>query len=74
MEDYELSEDNCPKCGHRTHCRKCSECDDGHIDVSMFYLEVEGSSFVKCRNCNGKGIEHWCPKCGYDLILKMSFV
>lgn len=70
MEDYELSEDSCPKCGKQTHYRTCNQCEEGSIDVSEDEFEIEGTSCIRCENCKGKGIEHWCPKCGYDLILK----
>lgn len=68
--DYELEDTPCPKCDHYPiHSRSCSElaCESGRIDISEDDFLVEGSSFEKCRTCNGMGIERWCPKCGYDI-------
>ena len=69
MEDYELSDESCPKCGHSpTHTRDCNRCEEGEIDVSEDNYEPEGTSFMNCSVCLGKGYEHWCPECGHDLI------
>ena len=70
IEDYEFNETPCPQCAHEpTHIRDCMglECDNGQIDISDENYEVEGSSFERCNTCYGTGIEHWCPKCCYDL-------
>ena len=70
MEDYDFHDDECPSCRHHpTHIRDCDQmgCEEGYIDVSEEdYLE-EGTNYIKCRECNGTGIQHWCPKCGHDL-------
>ena len=57
MEDYELEDVACPKCDHHPiHSRDCSNihCNDGYI-------------IERCPDCNGIGIERWCPSCGYDI-------
>jgi hypothetical protein len=71
MGDYDYHDDECPQCRHHpTHIRDCCECEEGAIDISDENFEVEGTSYMRCPVCKGKGIEHWCPKCGYDLILE----
>ena len=71
MDDFDYNDESCPSCRHYpTHFGKCDQCEGGYIDVSDEFYEVEGSSFIKCSNCNGQSIQHWCPKCGYDLILE----
>jgi len=70
--DYELDDVACPKCGHSpTHSRRCTQlgCNDGYIDMHehddpLWYDEGEEE---KCDECNGTGVEKWCPKCGFDL-------
>lgn len=72
MEDFEVDHDlTCPECGHTPlHSRDCIHfCDDGYIDESEddpinFY---PGESERKCGECNGTGIERWCPSCGKNL-------
>lgn len=62
MEDYELDDLYCPDCGHQTKSRHCSEitCEEGGI-------LLPGTNIVTCENCQGTGIERWCPSCGKDL-------
>jgi len=69
QEDYEIDTCECPKCGHNTHSRRCSEitCNDGGIDESEEDYMIEGSVIVECDVCKGTGIERWCPKCGAEL-------
>ncbi len=70
MNEFDYNDDECPSCRHRpTHIRDCDECEQGLIDISDEEFQIEGTSYIKCSNCNGQGVEHWCPKCGYDLIL-----
>lgn len=69
MNDYDIIDEPCPKCeNNQTHWQGCDElgCENGLIDISEEDYEVEGTTYEKCQCCNGKGIEHWCPKCGYD--------
>lgn len=67
--EYEIDELYCPKCGHHTHSRHCSEitCEGGVIDESEEDYMLPGTSIVCCENCGGTGIERWCPACGEDL-------
>lgn len=74
MNDYELSDNECPKCGaSETHYRHCDTigCEDGFIDE----YETDainfspGESYEMCRECWGTGIQAWCPTCGADLSL-----
>ena len=75
MEDYEYSEESCPKCGqnptHEKHCDELS-CENGYIDISEEDYQLEGTTYEKCNTCNGKGGLHWCPKCGYDFNYQNS--
>ena len=71
MDDFDYSDDSCPSCRYsQTHFRNCDDCENGRIDISDENFEVEGTTYQKCETCNGHGIEHWCPKCGYDLTLE----
>jgi len=75
MDDYEVEFDRkCLKCGNEfTHWRSCLMigCEDGAIDLSeedpINYMP--GEEFELCAECQGTGIEWWCPKCGTDLNL-----
>lgn len=69
MDDYNIDDLECPKCGANTHSRNCSEimCEDGSIDESEEDYLPPGSCIVLCETCKGTGIERWCPKCGEDL-------
>lgn len=71
--DYDVDYDeSCPKCGHSPiHYRDCRVigCDDGLIDLHEYDDPLwydEGDTEV-CDECNGTGIEKWCPKCGANL-------
>ena len=70
MEDYEIDyHRRCPFCGHdRVHWRYCTHCDNGEIDDCaedpIWYNVGEWHS---CDECNGAGIETWCPHCGENL-------
>ena len=66
MDDYEIDDRGCPRCGHgHTHSRKCTVgCDGGEI------VEDDGLNqwpADHCDVCHGTGIEWWCPSCGADL-------
>jgi hypothetical protein len=72
MEDYEIETDvNCPKCGHSPlHSRDCINwCDDGYFDESeddpINFMPGEYETI--CSECNGTGVERWCPNCGENL-------
>lgn len=72
MDDYELDDRPCPKCGAcPTHSRRCDEhgCDDGQID--LYEIDEDpmwhdpGDTAV-CGECAGTGHQWWCPACGWD--------
>jgi predicted RNA-binding Zn-ribbon protein involved in translation (DUF1610 family) len=73
MDDYQITDEvQCPKCGNEiTHYRTCQnfDCDDGYCDANekdpINYMP--GEIIYKCKQCNGTGIESWCPKCGAGL-------
>jgi hypothetical protein len=71
MDDYELDDTVCPRCGHEpTHSRRCINigCDDGWIDMhNDDPLWYDPSETERCEECHGTGIERWCPACGLDL-------
>lgn len=70
MDDYELDDISCPKCGHDPiRYRDCNSCDDGYIDE---YDDdpinfAPGEEVTPCQTCKGTGIQRWCPGCGLDL-------
>ena len=61
----------CPECGHEpTHWRRCTNagCNDGYIDLfDGDPLWHDLTSTAVCEECNGAGVERWCPSCGCDL-------
>ena len=70
MDDYEISDEPCPKCKHDiTHWRLC-DCDDGYCDahdgdpINYMPGEIE----YLCHTCKGTGVVSWCPSCGANLI------
>lgn len=76
MDDYEICEDSCPKCGHEyTHTRDCNarDCEDGYYHdcgedcCCCAYPEPN----QRCDECGGHGVLVWCPKCGWDLLQKL---
>lgn len=73
MDEYELAECKCPKCGHYdTYRRNCGAfgCEDGIVnryDEDPMWYDIDDQS--PCSDCSGKGYEHWCPECGYDIAV-----
>ena len=70
--DVELSDEQCPKCGHEAYRREC-ECDDGlsHHDCGEdSCCCVDDSPNVRCDMCLGRGEHVWCRRCGWDLLEK----
>ena len=71
MDDYELDDLTCPKCGHSPlHSRSCNGwCNDGYLDeYDNDPINFMPGEFVfACPDCKGTGIERWCPNCGEDL-------
>jgi hypothetical protein len=71
-DDEEIDDLACPACGHHeTRSRDCQECNevnevcdciDDMCQGSGYCIHGDGMSI--CRDCNGSGIERWCPKCG----------
>lgn len=63
-DDWEFSEDDCPKCQKQLTQRQCMSCGgDG-------YTEDEDDDFggeEHCDNCDGEGWEIWCRSCGWDV-------
>ena len=70
-DDYEYCDQPCPRCGHTpTHWRDCTAfCGEGFIDLHdddpINY--APGEEIEPCPECLGTGIEHWCPKCSYNM-------
>lgn len=73
MDDYQEDYDEkCPSCGHTPiRWRDCTNihCDDGFIDLyeddPLWYDEGD---LEVCPECNGTGIERWCPNCGTTIV------
>lgn len=65
MDDWEYSDDDCPKCNAQLAHRRCNElgCEDGHIEDD----DPEWPSRDKCDGCNGTGHQVWCRECGWDV-------
>ena len=75
MDDYEICEDECPKCGHgHTHRRGCTaiDCEDGmyHNCMEDCCCCLHAEPNCKCEECGGHGVMLWCPNCGWDLLQK----
>jgi predicted CxxxxCH...CXXCH cytochrome family protein len=69
MDDYQLSEDCCPKCGAPMHYAYCDAmyCDDGYVSLSESEPDWYGEdAFEVCDGCHGRGVLEWCPRCGHD--------
>jgi RecJ-like exonuclease len=69
--EYEIDDDcRCSNCGHSPiHFRTCQElgCEEGWFDESEEEYCLPGTVMAMCQECNGTGIEKWCPKCGKNL-------
>lgn len=77
--EYEIDHDsNCPKCGHSPmHSRDCNNfCTDGfkdeYDDDPINFLP--GECLIPCNECNGTGVEIWCPGCGENLSGKLELL
>lgn len=72
MDDVQISEETCPRCGSYMYWQDCTDihCEDGIIDLyesdsdPLWYSP--GDTEI-CRECGGKGFTEWCPACGYRL-------
>lgn len=73
LDDFEEDYDTpCPSCRHvPTRYRDCNAigCEDGYIDLyeddPLWYDEED---VEVCRECNGTGVQRWCPACGADIV------
>lgn len=65
-DDWEYSDDDCPKCGAQLATRRCDAlyCEDGDIEDDS---DPEWPETGKCDECNGKGHLEWCRECGWDM-------
>lgn len=70
-EEVDLSDDFCPNCGHQCFCRTCGDCggEGGHDGYEQDPLWYDQGDMIPCDMCHGFGWHHWCPRCGYDLLL-----
>lgn len=72
MDDFELSDEQCPNCGHEAYERTC-DCNEGYSyhdcgeDVCCCLYPNDN---VKCDECEGRGHHRWCRRCGWDLLEK----
>ncbi len=70
-DNYDIDDElQCPNCGHSPlHSRRCDNihCYNGFIDESDEDYCKEGTVMVPCDECQGTGIERWCPKCSANL-------
>lgn len=69
MDDFELADRDCPKCGHEAYTRRCG-CEDGYSyhdcgEDACCCLYPENN--VQCDECDGHGDHLWCRRCGWDL-------
>lgn len=72
MDDWEYSDETCPKCSADMATRTCGSCGgegwlpDDEEDTYVGWGEGE----ERCDNCNGQGHETWCRDCGWDANFK----
>lgn len=69
MDEVELYDDNCPRCGNLMYRQDCPvvDCDDGWIDVYEHDpLWYDPDDYEICQDCEGRGHHIWCPNCGYN--------
>jgi predicted RNA-binding Zn-ribbon protein involved in translation (DUF1610 family) len=66
-DDWEYSDNSCPKCGASMAWRRCNQCEDGYWEDDD---GINGSELVRCDNCRGRGHEEWCRECGWDNVYK----
>ncbi len=67
-EDWEYSDESCPKCQSDLATRRCGDC--GGEGVIEDDDDWEGWGADHCDNCNGEGYEEWCRECGWDMNFK----
>lgn len=69
-DDEIFSEEDCPKCGSEIRTSACDNCEDGasyHDCGDDTCCCLNPMANVRCSDCGGHGIYHWCPTCGWDL-------
>lgn len=69
MDDWEYSDDDCPKCGSQLAYRRCAPC-EGEGCVIGDDEEDGWEVNERCDMCDGKGYEEWCRACGWDMNFK----
>jgi hypothetical protein len=62
-DDWEYSDDSCPKCGEQMSYRQCTQLGCGWDDDDDEWPTV-------CDNCRGMEYEEWCRSCGWDNVFK----
>lgn len=66
-DDWEYSEQDCPKCRSEMATRTCDSCGgEGFVEDD----EDDWRTEERCDNCNGMGHETWCRECGWDANFK----
>ena len=71
-DSFEISDEHCPMCQHFTYRRECG-CDEGYSDHDCgedCCVCFDPEPNICCDECIGHGYHHWCPGCGWDLLLK----
>lgn len=76
MSDYNIEDEECPKCQHPcVHTTDCTalDCEDGYYHDCMedCCCCADPVPNRRCDECGGHGYHKWCPNCGWDLLLKM---
>jgi len=70
-EQVGYADEPCPNCGHETFSRTCWDCGgdgcrDGYEEDPLWY---DPGDMIPCDTCGGHGCLHWCPRCGWDMML-----
>lgn len=67
-DDWEYSDDDCPKCDAQLAYRRCNPCEGEGVVFADDDDEWETDE--RCGMCNGNGYEKWCRECGWDDTFK----
>ena len=70
-DEVDLSGDYCPNCEQALFSCTCSNCGgeggfDGYEEDPLWY---DNGDMIPCGLCWGHGYHHWCPRCGWDMLL-----
>ena len=70
-EEVDLSEEDCPNCGHQAFSRRCWDCggEGGHDGYEQDPIWYDQGDMIPCDTCRGHGYHHWSRRCGWDLLL-----